>query len=66
MVRILSEELAAVYVPALEAAAKQEANTVCASTYANPETNSSLSVLTDATTGLGVPEWIFAATTTLW
>jgi CubicO group peptidase (beta-lactamase class C family) len=58
-VRIISDILAAVFVPALEAAAKQEADQVYAGTYTGPAgTNSSLTVVTDGSPGLGVTRWM--------
>jgi hypothetical protein len=58
-VRILSDILAAVYVPALEAAAKQEAQQIYAGTYTGTNgTSSSLTVVTDGKPGLGITQWV--------
>ena len=58
-VRILADLLAATYVPALEAAAKEEANAVYAGTYSNAATNSTMTVTTNSDPGLVISEWTF-------
>jgi len=57
-VRILSDMLAAIFVPGLKAAAKEEAEQVYAGTYTGPiGTNSSMTVVTDDNPGLGITQW---------
>ena len=58
-VQILSDLLAATYVPALEAAAKEGANTVYAGTYTDTESNSTLTVTMNSDPGLVISEWTF-------
>lgn len=60
-IRVISDILAAVFVPALEAAARQEAEQVYAGTYAGPAdtSNSSLTIaVMDGKPGLGITRWI--------
>jgi hypothetical protein len=54
-VEIISEIITAAFVPALEAAAKEEANTVYAGTYGIRGTN--MTIETDEYPGLGILEW---------
>ena len=54
-VEIISEIITASFVPALEAAAKEEANTVYTGTYGTPGTN--MTIETDEYPGLGILEW---------
>ena len=55
-VRILSDILAAAFVPALEAAAKEEAEKNYAGTYTSGA-NSNVTVVTDSNPGLGITSW---------
>lgn len=59
-VRVVSDILAATFVPALEAAAAQEAEQIYAGTYTSTaDANSSLTVVvTDGKPGLGITRWI--------
>ena len=66
-VRILADTVAAIYAPALEAAAREEAASAYAGTFtatahnSNNSSNSSLIIIVDETLpGLGVQEWIIA------
>lgn len=54
-VQIISDILATIFVPALEMAAKQEAEQIYAGTYT--ATTSSLTVVTDRTPGLSITNW---------
>ena len=56
-VEIVSDMLAATFLPALEAAAKEEAQSTYAGTYTDSGSNSSLTVVTDSNPGLGVTSW---------
>jgi CubicO group peptidase (beta-lactamase class C family) len=58
-VQLVSDLLAATYVPALEAAAKEEAYTVYAGTYHDAESNSTLIITTNSDPGLVISEWTF-------
>jgi len=56
--RILSDMLAAIFVPELKAAAKEEAEQVYADTYTGPiGTNSSMTVVTDDNPKLKITQW---------
>jgi CubicO group peptidase (beta-lactamase class C family) len=62
-VQVLSNMLAEIFYPALEAAAKEEADANYAGTSQDPTgINSSVTVVTDGRPGLGVPQWIFNGT----
>lgn len=58
-VRIISDILAAEFVPALEAAAKEEAKRMYAGTYTSPgAVNSSMMVEVDSGPGLAITRWV--------
>ena len=56
-VQILSDMLAATFVPALEAAAKEEAENTYAGTYTDSGAKSTLTLVTDGNPGLGITSW---------
>ena len=62
-IRFLSDLLTEVFYPALEAAAKEEANSAYAGTFRDPTgINSSVTITTDDRPGLGLQQWIFNGT----
>ncbi len=62
----LSNIVTDVFYPALEAAAKEEADAIYAGTFQDPHgVNSSIIISTDDQPGLGVQEWIFNGTEAL-
>lgn len=62
-VSVLSDLLTEVFYPALEAAAREEADDIYAGTFQDPNgLNSSMIIATDDRPGLGVEEWIFNGT----
>ncbi len=54
---IVSDMLAVTFLPALEAAAKEEAQSTFAGTYTDSGSKSSLTVVTDDNPGLGITSW---------
>jgi hypothetical protein len=59
----LSDLISEIFYPALEAAAKEEANCNYAGTFRDPSgINSSVTVVTDDRPGLGLQQWIFNGT----
>lgn len=59
----LSDLISEIFYPALEAAAKAEADCTYAGTFRDPSgLNSSITVITDSRPGLGLQQWIFNGT----
>lgn len=62
-VRLLSDLISEIFYPALEATAKDEADSNYAGTFQDPTgINSSITIVTDDRPGLGVQQWIFNGT----